>query len=61
MDHENKCSKCDLCLDNTMTLNNFKFHTFPLIDFGESIHFECYVELIIDKYLKSKQSKDDEI
>ena len=53
------CARCNKSLDVGMTLHNIPEHckkrvTFPYVEIGDGVHFECYIGLVIDEYLKHK-------
>ncbi len=51
-----KCVACGKKLGERVSFNNCRIKkTFPLIKRGESIHLECYIELIIQKFLEREK------
>lgn len=53
-----KCPRCGISLNVRMVLHNTSENckeniTYPYMDIGESMHFECYMEHVMDTYLKN--------
>ena len=59
---DEKCPRCGINLNVRMVLHNVpvncKEHiTYPYMEIGESMHFECYLEKVVDVYLLKKEVK----
>lgn len=55
------CPKCGIFLNTGMVLHNIpenckKHITYPFMKIGESMHFECYLQHVIDCYIKERGS-----
>ena len=53
---DRNCPKCGLSLSRGMSLHNIPENceeriSYPYMKIGESMHFECYIQKVIDEYL----------
>jgi len=53
------CSKCNDLLNRSMSFHNTEKNcenglTFTYMKIGEAMHAECYIEHVIDTYLKKR-------
>jgi len=53
------CPRCGIPLNVRVVFHNVpknceEFITYPFMEIGQSMHMECYIHHVIDKYLEKK-------
>jgi hypothetical protein len=53
------CKRCNITLENAVIVQNLpenckEYISWKYMEIGEGMHFDCYIETVIDKYLEKK-------